>query len=127
METAEILRDLFGTTVTIVGDPRTNTVMVRAPAEWLIQIAEAVGRLDTTDARTQQVFVYPIRHADPENLANIMQNMFQDGTRSTTTRARTTSTTSGSTTGSSRLAERAARGASTESTTSGSTRSATRR
>ncbi len=129
MEAAEILRSLFGTGVTIVGDPRTNTVMVRAPAEWLIQIAEAIGRLDATDARTQQVYVYPIRHADPENLANIVQNMFQGGARSSgTTRVRSpTAPTTGTGAVSGRLAERAAQGARTESNTSGAIRSSTRR
>ncbi len=126
LEAAELLRGLFGTSFTIVGDARTNTVMVRAPAEFVIQIAEAIGRLDATDARTQQVFVYPIRHGDPENIANIMQGMFQNNTRTGTARSGTAGRGTAGTTAGGRLAERSAQGASTDTSLTGSGSGSTR-
>lgn len=126
MEAAEILRGLFGANLTIVGDARTNTVLVRAPTDFLIQIAEAIGRLDATDARTQQVFVYPIRHGDPENIANIMQGMFPSNTRTGSARSGTAARgTAGTGTGG-RLAERSTRGASTDASMTGSGSGSTR-
>jgi hypothetical protein len=41
-------------------------------------IDDMVLKLDDTEAKKQRVFVYNLQHADPENIANILKNMFND-------------------------------------------------
>jgi general secretion pathway protein D len=93
--------------VVAVADPRTNSLVVTASRESMMQIAETVGRLDQTDAKKQRVFMHSLEHADAENVAAVLRGMFGD--QSVITR-------SGAQSGTSRLSERAATGASTEAT-----------
>jgi type II secretory pathway component GspD/PulD (secretin) len=105
-------RALLQTRVVVVGDPRTNSLLVNAGRETMMQIAELVGRLDSGADRKQRVYVHPLDHADVENVAGILRGMFESqtaGTRGTTTRGQQTTTTG-------RLTERAATGAETGTT-----------
>jgi hypothetical protein len=44
------------------------------------QIAGMVAQLDSSAARKQKVFVYSLENADPQELKNILQEMFQTTT-----------------------------------------------
>lgn len=98
-------RELQQARVNAVGDPRTNSLIVTASRETMTQIAEMVGRLDATDAKKQRVFVHSLEHADAENVASILRNMFGDPSGSGS-RAGTQQT--------SRLIERTTTGATSE-------------
>ncbi len=77
-------RSLEQAKVVAVGDPRTNSLLVSAGRESMIQVAELVGRMDSSNAKRQQVFVFPLAHADVDNVAAILRGMFGDdetGTR----------------------------------------------
>jgi general secretion pathway protein D len=73
-------RALQQTKVVAVGDPRTNSLIVTAGRETMAQIAEMVGRLDSTDAKKQRVFVHSLEHADAESVANVLRGMLGDQT-----------------------------------------------
>jgi general secretion pathway protein D len=73
-------RALQQTKVVAVGDPRTNSLIVTASRETMTQIAEMVGRLDSTDAKKQRVFVHSLEHADAESVANVLRGMLGDQT-----------------------------------------------
>lgn len=62
--------------VICVADLRTNSVLVNASRGTLTQIALTIGRLDATDARKQHVYVHTLTHADPSNVAYILNGMF---------------------------------------------------
>jgi len=86
--------------VTSVADTRTNSVIVSAPAQLMMQIEGMIIELDQNPARTKKVFVYSLKNADAETVAAIVEGMFdqQSGTRSnintTAGQRRTTGTSS---------------------------------
>lgn len=96
--------------VVAVGDPRTNSVLVTASHETMMQIAEMVGRLDADSSRKQRVYVYSLEHADVENVASILQGLFPSSTSSGTGRTGSRTGATGTTT--SRLIDRTTSGAS---------------
>jgi type II secretory pathway component GspD/PulD (secretin) len=69
-------RALLQSRVVAVPDARTNSVIVSAARETMAQIAVTVGRLDSTDANKQHVFVHHLENADPDNVASILRGMF---------------------------------------------------
>jgi general secretion pathway protein D len=94
-------RALLQSKVVAVGDPRTNSLLVIAGRDTMADIAEMVGRLDSTDARKQHVYVHSLEHADAETVANVLRGMLGDQT----------ATNAASQSGSGRLTERSANGA----------------
>jgi type II secretory pathway component GspD/PulD (secretin) len=72
-------RALLQSRVTAVGDPRTNSIVVTAAAETMIDISEMVGRLDATDAKKQRVYVHALEHADAETVANVLRGLLGEG------------------------------------------------
>jgi type II secretory pathway component GspD/PulD (secretin) len=95
--------------VVAVGDPRTNSVVVAAARDTLMDIAEMIGRLDATDAKKQRVFVHSLEHADAESVANVLRGMLGDQT----------ATQSSAQGGAGRLTERSANGAAMDASASG--------
>lgn len=75
---AQSERALLQAKVVAVGDPRTNALVVTAARETMTQIAETVGRLDSTDAKKQRVYVHSLEHADVEGVANVLRGMLGD-------------------------------------------------
>jgi general secretion pathway protein D len=95
--------------VVAVGDPRTNSVLVIAARDTLMEIAEMIGRLDATDAKRQRVYVHSLEHADAESVANVLRGMLGDQT-ATQTQAQG---------GAGRLTERSASGAAMDASAQG--------
>lgn len=77
-------RALLQAKVVAVGDPRTNSLVVTAARDTMTQIAETVGRLDSTDAKKQRVYVHSLEHADVEGVANVLRGMLGDTSATTT-------------------------------------------
>ena len=102
-------RALQESKVVAVGDPRTNSVLVIAARDTLMEIAEMIGRLDATDAKKQRVFVHSLEHADAESVANVLRGMLGDQT----------ATQSAAQSGAGRLTERSANGAAMEASSQG--------
>ncbi len=96
-------RSLQQAQVVAVGDPRTNSLIVTASHESMIEIAMMISKLDATDAKKQRVFVHSLEHADAENVATILRSMFGD-TSSVNASGRTTN----------RLTERLSTGAASD-------------
>ena len=69
-------RALIQARVIVVADPRTNSVLVNASRASMAQIALLVGRLDATDTKKQHIYVHTLSHADPTNVAYILNGMF---------------------------------------------------
>jgi len=99
------------TQVTAVADSRIQAVIVTAPKDLMDQIAGMMTDLDVPSDRDQGVATIQLQNADPQQVAQVLQNMFGNGTTSrggTTTgssqnsalqqRAQTSTTTMGSTT-----------------------------
>ena len=94
--------------VIVVADPRTNSVLVNASHATIGQIALTIGRLDASDSRKQHIYVHTLAHADPSNVAYILNGMFN------VSGANSNSTTQPSS--DSRLATRTTQGASANAT-----------
>jgi len=73
--------------VVVVGDPRTNSLIVSASHDTMLQLAEVIGRLDADTSRNQRVYVYSLKHADPEAVAEILRNTFEEGTTGSRSRS----------------------------------------
>ena len=99
-------RRLEQTRVVAVGDPRTNSLLVSAPHDLMTSIAEMIGRLDADSSKRQRVYVYPLEHADVENVAAILESMFQNSSNTRRNNSRNRNNTT------SALSNRQSRGAS---------------
>jgi general secretion pathway protein D len=64
--------------VVAVGDPRTNSLLVSAAHDSMSSISEMVGRLDSSDSKKQHVYIYPLQHADADNVAMVLRGMLGD-------------------------------------------------
>jgi general secretion pathway protein D len=71
--------------VLAVPDPRTSSVVVSAAKDLMGQIEAVVLELDGSNARRQSVHVYQLQNADPEEVRQVLQNMFE---RNSTTGSR---------------------------------------
>ncbi len=94
-----------GTTVVkAVSDYRTNSVVVTAETTLMDQIAAMIAKLDSDPSKQQKVFVYKLKNADVESVAQIVQGLISQDVSSqgTTTRRSTTSTQNRSTTNTNR-------------------------
>lgn len=82
------------TMVYAVPDIRTNSIVVNASSSNMEQIAPMIERLDLDPARDKKVYVYPLKYADAEQTAAILDEMFGEGQttgRSTFSNTRNTS------------------------------------
>ncbi|HUA66040.1 MAG TPA: secretin N-terminal domain-containing protein [Alphaproteobacteria bacterium] len=66
--------------VTAVADPRTQSVIVTASKDLMEQIAGMMDSLDVPSPRDQNVYAYQLHNADPQEVAQVLQSMFQNGT-----------------------------------------------
>jgi general secretion pathway protein D len=99
-------RSLLQAEVIAVADARTNTVIVTASRDTMVEIATTIGRLDATGAKRQRVFTDKLENADADNVAAILQTMFgSQGSTSTSSQPST-----------SRLNQRTTQGASSDIT-----------
>ena len=77
------------TQVTAVADSRIQAVIVTAPKDLMSQIADMMTELDVPSDRDQTVATIQLQNADPQQVAQVLQNMFGG---STTSRGGTSST-----------------------------------
>lgn len=66
--------------VLAVADSRTSSVIVTASKDLMGQIAGMVRELDVPSMRDQQVHVFRMNNGDPQQAAQVLQNMFQSTT-----------------------------------------------
>jgi general secretion pathway protein D len=72
--------------VIAVPDARTSSVIVTAAKDLMDQIAEMILQLDSSAARKQKVFVYPLENANVQEVEGILRNLFEtQNTRNTRT------------------------------------------
>jgi type II secretory pathway component GspD/PulD (secretin) len=77
--------------VIAVADSRTQSVIVTASQDLMEQIADMMQQLDMPSKRDQNVYVFHMNNGDPQETAQVLQNMFQS---STTTRGNSTTSSS---------------------------------
>jgi type II secretory pathway component GspD/PulD (secretin) len=70
------------TQVTAVADARIQAVIVTAPKDLMEQIAGMMTDLDVPSERDQNVSVIQLQNGDPQQVAQVLQNMFQNTTAS---------------------------------------------
>jgi general secretion pathway protein D len=63
--------------VTAVADARTQSVIVMASKDLMVEIAGMMQSLDVPSTRDQGVYAYRLHNADPFEVAQVLQNMFQ--------------------------------------------------
>lgn len=64
--------------VLAIPDQRTSSVIVSAAHELMDQIGEVVSQLDSNPARKQKVFVYDLQNADPQQVQEVLRNLFEN-------------------------------------------------
>ena len=69
-------RDKKKSQVIAVPEPRTRSIMVSAPSEMMPHIAEMIAKLDI-NARHEVVRVFELANADPQDVQQILQDLFQ--------------------------------------------------
>jgi general secretion pathway protein D len=99
------------TQVVAVADARTQSVIVTASKDLMVQIAGMMEQLDVPSDRDQSVYVFQMKNGDPQQAVQVLQNMFQSSSTSRSgtstsssqnsplqTRAQNSATTMGTTT-----------------------------
>ena len=92
------------TQVTAVADSRIQAVIVTAPKDLMNEIAGIMDEIDVASDRDQNVATIELQNADPQQVAQVLQSMFQgnntsrSGTSSSATSALATRATQTSTT-----------------------------
>ena len=67
--------------VVAVADPRTSAVVVKAAKDLMEQIAGMIAELDQeSPGKMQQVSVFHLENADPQQVQQVLQDMFQSST-----------------------------------------------
>jgi general secretion pathway protein D len=82
------------TQVTAVADNRIQAVIVYAPDNLMEQIADMMTELDVPSTRDQKVYVYHLNNGDPEEVAQVLQGMFSNGSSSRGSSSSSSTTTS---------------------------------
>jgi len=81
--------------VLAVPDARTSSVVVSAAKDLMSQIEAVVQELDSSKARKQAVHVYQLKNADPEEVQQVLQEMFErNSTSGSRSQSQNTSTLS---------------------------------
>jgi general secretion pathway protein D len=62
--------------VNVVPDSRIQAVVVTAPKDLMDQIAGLIEQLDVPSTRDQDVYVFQMKNADPNQAVQVLQNMF---------------------------------------------------
>jgi type II secretory pathway component GspD/PulD (secretin) len=62
--------------LTAVADARTSTLLVSAASTLMPQIAKMIEQLDSSSARKQIVQVFELRNADPSDVNQVLQDLF---------------------------------------------------
>ncbi len=65
--------------VLAVPDPRTSSLLVSAPSAYIPEIARLVENLDASPARKEKVNFYELQNADPQDVSQILQDLFNRG------------------------------------------------
>ena len=73
-------RALLQSRVVVVADARTNSVLVSASHATMAQVSLTITRLDADKSKKQHVFVYTLKHGDPDNVATILRGMYSTST-----------------------------------------------
>ena len=63
--------------VLAVPDPRTSSLLVSAAGDLMPQIAEMVEKLDASPAKKEVVTVTELQNADPQDVNQVLQDLFQ--------------------------------------------------
>ncbi|HEX9048003.1 MAG TPA: secretin N-terminal domain-containing protein [Verrucomicrobiae bacterium] len=72
------------TAVTAVADSRIQAVIVTAPKDLIDEISGVIKSLDVPSERDQNVYVFKMNNGDPQQAAQVLQNMFQSSSARTT-------------------------------------------
>ncbi len=62
--------------VVAVADARTSSLIVTASTQMMPQIAEMVAQIDASAAKKEMVSAYELRYADPQDVYQVMQDLF---------------------------------------------------
>ncbi|MBN1903327.1 hypothetical protein JW926_18555 [Candidatus Sumerlaeota bacterium] len=80
-------------TVLVRPDTRTNSVVVSASSDVMLQIAEVINQLDANPAREKKVHVYSLKNADAATVADKLKQLFPEQTTTQRTGAQSGATT----------------------------------
>jgi general secretion pathway protein D len=69
-------RNLKKSRVLAVADSRTSSLIVTASSEQMPQIAEMISKLDASPAKKENVAVFDLQNANPQDVYQIMQDLF---------------------------------------------------
>ena len=59
-------------------DQRTGSIIISAARDLMPQISQMVTQLDSNPARKQQVYVYDLENADPQQVQEVLKSLFEN-------------------------------------------------
>jgi len=76
--------------VLAVADQRTSSIIVAASKTLMPQIAKMVAELDSSPAKREKVAVYDLQNADPQDVQQVLQDLFNRNTYTRNSNTRNT-------------------------------------
>ncbi len=64
-------------------DDRTNTLVVSGPADTLEVVTQVIAQLDANPVEEEAVLVYPLKNAQAENVAELLNDLFGEAAEDT--------------------------------------------
>ena len=73
----EVVRKLLRQDITITGDPRTNALMVLAPAESIGMLEQLIREIDKMPPQLAEIRLFPLVNADAEEMVEKLDELFE--------------------------------------------------
>jgi len=73
----EVTRKLLRQDITITGDPRTNALMVLAPAESIEMLEQLICEIDKMPPQLAEIRLFPLVNADAEEMVERLEALFE--------------------------------------------------
>ena len=76
-EGKELLASALKEAVQITPDPRTNALLISAPADYMQLLQLLITRLDTSSPQVAQIKVFNLKNADARQMMNVLTSLFR--------------------------------------------------
>lgn len=76
-EGKELLASALKEGILITPDPRTNSLIVSAPLDYMKLLEQLINKLDSTPPQMAKIRVFNLKNADARQMSTILQNMFR--------------------------------------------------
>ena len=76
-EGKELLASALKEGILITADPRTNSLIISAPVDYMSLLQQLINRLDTSSPQMAQIKVFSLKNADARQMLTVLNGLFR--------------------------------------------------